>query len=277
MSQLRVLQEDFLAYLLGLAPKQGIENRLRDDDRIGANQRLRIYHDSYRLRLREALSNAYPKLHMLLGDELFDRIAYSYIEAFPSEYRNLRWYGDSLSDHLADTLPQHPVAAEMAAFEWTLSLTFDGNDAPVLALADLAGIAPEAWSDLCFDLQPCLHFLPLRWNTVAIWNALDAEQPPPAFQQRSAFETWLIWRCNFDAHFRSLEAIEERALHLALDGADFGHICASLNAQCQFAAADGQLAEQESIVRAAQYLAAWLQDGMIAGINTAIFEQQSAA
>ena len=38
------------------------------------------------------------------------------------------------------TQPQHPIAAEMAAFEWALSLAFDAEDASILSLQDLAEI-----------------------------------------------------------------------------------------------------------------------------------------
>ena len=41
-----------------------------------------------------------------------------------------------MDEHLAQALPQHPVAGELAAFEWALA--FDAADAPLLQVEDLA-------------------------------------------------------------------------------------------------------------------------------------------
>ena len=259
MSHLAGLQADFQAYLLEKAQDSPFAHRIVDDAKVGAVRRLGIYHDAYRLRLIEALSTAYPKLYVLLGDDLFDSTARSYIDAHPSSYRNLRWYGDALGAHLSEQLPEHPIAAELADFEWTLSLAFDAPDTPVLQLQDLAAIAPEEWSRFSFQFQPSLHLLPLGWNTVAVWKALDAEETPPAFEQKAQAETWLIWRRELTPRFRSLDGMEQSALSLAISGASFGDICANLVSQL------GD--EEQSAMKAAQYLAGWLENEMIAGLQ----------
>lgn len=254
MSDLTKLQADFQAYLLGDGQLGPFHAHIVDDPKVGAVRRLGIYHDAYRLRLIEVLASGYPKLHMLLGDERFDQEARAYIDAHPSSFRNVRWYGDAMRAHLAKTLPQHPIAAELAGFEWALSLAFDAPDTPVLQVQDLAAIAPEDWGGLCFKLQPALQMLRLDWNTVAVWKALDAEQAPPAPERNPASEAWLIWRRDLNAHFRSLDTMEEAALRQALDGMCFADICAGLS---------DELPQQESAMQAANYLAAWLQEGML--------------
>ncbi|PJB07711.1 MAG: DUF2063 domain-containing protein, partial [Hydrogenophilales bacterium CG_4_9_14_3_um_filter_63_34] len=100
-SRLRGVQESLHTYLLGEGDASAVRDAIVDDARVGAERRLKIYHDAYRLRLIEALSKAYPNLFRLLGDALFERMARSYIAAHPSGYRNLRWYGGELAEHLA--------------------------------------------------------------------------------------------------------------------------------------------------------------------------------
>lgn len=265
MNQLTELQLDFQSYLLAAGKHSAFHGRIIDDAKVGAERRLGIYYDAYRLRLIEALSNGYPKLHLLLGGDLFDSTARSYIDAYPSPYRNLRWFGDAMAEHLLDRLPQHPIAAEMADFEWNLALAFDAEDTPVLQLADLAAIPPEDWAEVSFVFQPSIKPLPLRWNTVAVWKALDAEETPPVPEQQSSFETWLIWRHELTPRFRSIEAMEEIALNAAIGGATFGDICETLGMQLEKAQALEYDAQEEATVKAAQYLASWLESGMIAG------------
>lgn len=256
MSRLAALQHDFQAYLLAEQQPERLQSRIIDDAGVGAARRLAIYHDAYRLRLIEALASAYPKLQLLLGDDLFDSTARAYIDANPSVYRNLRWYGAIMGEHLAQALPQHPVAAELATFEWTLALAFDAADAPVLQVEDLAAVPPEQWGELRFKLHPAMRLLPLQCNTVAVWQALDAEQAPPPVTTLA--ESWLIWRRELNPHFRSLAAAELAALELIIAGASFADVCASLQAG---------LDEDAATMQAAQYLAGWLGDGLISELQ----------
>jgi hypothetical protein len=52
--------------------------------------------------------------------------------------------------------------------------------------------------------------------------------------------------------------MQESALSLAIAGASFGDMCASLQSQ---------LTAEESSIRAAQYLAGWLEEGLIARLQ----------
>ena len=258
MRQLAKLQHDFQAYLMGDIKSTAFNSQIMDDAKVGATKRLGIYYDAYRFRIIEALATAYPKLKMLLGDDLFDHTARSYIDAYPSTYRNMRWVGGHMQTHLKNTLPQHPVAAEMAQFEWALGLAFDAEDAPILILQDLAIIPPEDWAALKFSFHPSLQVLPLQWNVLQVWNALDKTETPPTVTKTG--EACLIWRRGFsldsglNAHFRSLDATELAAIQLIIDGASFGVLCEQLQENAT---------EEEAIMQAAQYLTGWLHEGLI--------------
>ena len=255
MSQLAKLQAEFQASIMD-ENNETFKKRIIDDDVVGADKRLSIYADAYRLRIIEALATAYPKLHLLLGDELFDTTARQYIDQYPSEYRNMRWVGDRMSEHLLNVLPQHPIAAELASFEWALGLAFDAENASIVTIQDIAAIPPEAWGALSFDLHPAVQLLDLHWNVIPVWQALDAEEAPPAAMQND--EACLVWRSDLNSHYRSLDVQEFNALQQIKAGASFGDLCESL-----FEAL-GESATQQ----AAQYLASWLEAGIISQIKT---------
>jgi len=254
-SRLPDLQERIHDYLLGTGDASAVRDAIVDDARVGAEKRLKTYHDSYRLRLIEALSKAYPNLFKLLGDELFEQTARTYIAGHPSAYRNLRWYGGELAEHLTVALPRHPIASELARFEWTLALAFDSADVPVLAGADLAGVPPEDWGRLRFSLHPSARVLDMKLNTVAVWQTLDADQTPPSIEETAS--SWLIWRKELNPHFRSLQPDERSSLGLIANGACFAEVCEALSAD---AAAD-------SAAQAAGYLSAWLGDGLLSRMS----------
>lgn len=249
-SQLAQLQSDFQAYLIDSAKGAAFKNRIVDDQKVGATKRLSIYADAYKLRIIEALANSYPKLKALLGDDLFDASARSFIDVYPSTYPNMRWVGDKMQTHLIKTLPQHPIAAEMADFEWALGLAFDAEDTPVLQLQDLATLPPEEWADLPLVFHASVQLLPLKWNVLLVWQALDAEETPPAPRQIN--ESCLVWRSNLSSHYQSLDSLEELAIKLVATGASFGDLCEWLENKCI-----------EPTEQAAQYLSNWLNQGLI--------------
>lgn len=257
MSQLAKLQAGFQAYLLDDAKGSSFIKAVIDDKKVGAEKRLSIYRDAYRLRIIEALATVYPQLKALLGDVLFNKIASEYITAHPSTYRNLRWYGSKMREHLLTTLTQHPIAAEMADFEWALSLAFDAENVPELSLQDLASIPPENWAVLSFKFQPSIKIVRTRWNTITVWQALDADEVPSKPAQESTYQSWLIWRKNFNSQFRLITEMEVIALNMAMMGATFGEICASLEVE---------LDEEHAMTTAAQYLASWLEGGLISKV-----------
>ncbi len=252
MNQLAQLQADFQAYLMDEDSGAAFKNNIVDDAKVGVKRRLSIYANAYRLRIIEALANSYPKLKVLLGDDLFDATARSYINAYPSTYRNMRWVGDKMQTHLLEILPQHPIAAEMAAFEWALGLAFDAADMPTLQLQDLAAIPPEDWAALQLDFHPSVQLLPLKWNVLLIWQALDAEQNPPKASQIN--ESCMVWRYEMNSHYQSLDEAECQAIKFVLTGATFGQLCEHLQ---------DIYSEQEATMQAAQLLSAWLNSGWL--------------
>ena len=103
MSELRVLQRQFQEFLL--TSQQGIEESVRSTISVSKDTRLGIYRDAYQLRLIECLITSYPALHLYLGTEEFQKLCRAYIDAYPSPFRSIRWYGNHLADFLRTNYP----------------------------------------------------------------------------------------------------------------------------------------------------------------------------
>lgn len=254
MNGLADIQCAFQDYVLGQGGAQpAIASAVRSQYGLGAQQRLAIYYNAYRIRMREALCEAYDKTWTYLGDELFAQLADSYLAARPSRQPNLRWYGDRFADHVAQALPEYPWVAELARFEWTLGLAFDAADATPLAAADLASLAPQAWAGLALDWHPSVRLLALRWNAVALWQALGAQQTPPDAASSAVPVTWLVWRRGEQPHFRSLGEGEAGALARIGGGATFGAVCEQ----------HGDGGSEAVVPVLAGYLQQWLAQGVL--------------
>lgn len=229
-------------------------------EQVSAAERLAIYADGYRLRLLEALDTDFPGLHRLLGDAEFDAMGRAYIDAHPSAYFSLRWYGDRMSEFLRSTEPysKYPVFADMAAFEWAKSDAFDAADSPLAGVQDMAVIPSDAWPQLTFRPHPALRRLDLRCNVPTVWKAIDSDEEPPALECAEHPIAWLLWRQNLLTYFRSLSVDEAWALDALIRGENFATLCEGL---CEWVDA------MHVAGHAAGLLKQWLMDGLIQEIS----------
>jgi len=143
MSALTGTQARFQAYVL--AGDGAIVTDIAGADDAFRRTRLDIYYNAYRLRLAEALATDYEILKAYIGDEVFDAIVGDYIDAHPSVFRNVRWFGGHLADFLrgGPRYAGQPILADLARFEWTLGLAFDAADTAALRCEDVSAVPPE--------------------------------------------------------------------------------------------------------------------------------------
>ena len=258
MSRLAPIQTAFQDFILTGGP--AIRDEVIGTAKVDADTRLRIYADAYRLRLIEALDTDYPGLHAMAGDEDFDRLARAYIEAHPSGFRSLRWYGGRMSEFLrtAEPYSAYPVFAEMAAFEWAMSDAFDAAESDLAAIEDMASVPPDAWPDLTFTTHASVQRLDLRWNVPTVWKAVDAGEEPPALGQNDYPVAWLLWRHDLLTHYRSMSVDEAWAFDALRRGESFATICEGLTEWID---------AQNAATHAAGLLKLWLIDGLIQDIH----------
>lgn len=224
--QLLDLQQSLQAYLIG-QPSQ-IDTQLRRGPGISAERRLDIYHHAYRARLHETLADSYGHTRRYLGDDWFEREALAFVELHGSQHFSLRWYGVDFVRWLSQRWPADGEIAELAALDWALRSAFDAADAPPLTMSDLAPLAPEDWAELRLQLPPSYARLTQSFNTLALWQALDGDETPPAAQLLTAPLDLLIWRRGHSPHFRSLGSLESQALNALASGRTFAETCADL-------------------------------------------------
>ena len=259
LDQLRQLQQDFMHYVLG--EQSEIVTQIESTPVLSAKGRLDIYATAYKLRLKEAISTDYEVLHLYLGDEQFDNVMEDYIAHYPSRITNLRYYSINMTALLKTRSPfnQHPVLAELATIESSFANSFDSHDRTVVALDELAAMAPETWATLRLAFQSSVQILPLDFNSFEVWRALSKAQTPPTLEASSESLNWVLWRrADLISHYRPLDGAENAALSLALQGESFAVICEAL---LDF------YSEEETPMKAVSYLQSWINEEMLSGLS----------
>lgn len=253
MISLEEIQLRFQRYVVDDAEE--VADEVAGPDSRFRNTRLRIYYDAYRLRLIESLATDYESVKAFIGDEPFEEMARDYIDAQPSVFRNVRWFGGNFARFLrtAPRYAAHGVLGDLAEFEWTLGLAFDATDASILSFDQLATIALDDWPRIRFVAHPSLSLIRPEWNVTAIWHALNDGTEVPA-PERGEPASIVVWRKALSPYFRSLDATE-MALWLSIrSGATFATACDALTGLV-----DADMAPQT----AAGMLRSWVDDGWL--------------
>ena len=258
MNELASLQKQFQHFILSNRP--GIEGSIVQTETVSIEQRLAIYKDAYKLRLIESLTASFPAVCEYLGTKAFEEACNSYIDTYPSSYRSIRWYGDRLAEFLQDYYDEkYSFLAEVADFEWKMTLAFDAPDSRRIEVTDMAGIPPESWGDLHFTFHPSMQRLNHFWNAIPLWQTLINDQSLPELQQDMQANPWIVWRApDYVTQFCSLAKQEAWALDSLMGGFSFGELCEGL---CEW------IAVEEVGMQAASYLKNWIHRGIVAELH----------
>lgn len=258
MRALEQVQAQFLQFIL--SGNSDIYEEVVHTKQVPVATRLAIYREAYRLRLIESLTITFPAVLAYLGTEAFEEVCTAYIEACPSTYRSIRWFGDELPEFLKNYYDKkYSFLAELAHFEWHMTLAFDAEDTRILSIADMAAVAPELWADMHFSLHPSIQRLHYHWNAVPLWSALINDKELPDLQNNSIATTWILWRTpDYIIQFYSVSEEEAWAMDALGQQYSFGQLCEGL---CQWVNAE------EVGMRAASYLKKWIQNGMVSELH----------
>ncbi len=258
MSELAQLQDQFQQFLL--TGKEEITPSVLSTVEVSAEQRLSIYRDAYQLRLIECLTTTFPALYSYLGTEEFQKMCRHFINAHPSYYRSIRWYGDLLSIFLKNYYEKsYTFLSELADFEWKMTLAFDAKDSFIVTIDEMASIAPEAWAELSFIAHPSVQRVNYYWNAIPLWRALTEDQELPNLVEADAISPWLLWRSpDYIIQYYSLSKEEAWMFDGVQNNLSFAALCEGL---CEWIAVD------KVAMTAASYLKNWISKGLIASFN----------
>ncbi|HJW04049.1 MAG TPA: DNA-binding domain-containing protein [Azospira sp.] len=122
--------------------------------------------------LSAAVQATYPVLAAIVGPNFLAAAACRYALERPSRSGDLNAYGRDFDQFLEGYAPAAalPYLPAVARLEWLIQEVHDAEDGPEQDLAALATTAPEAWGELCFQLDPAHGCLAEDWPVARIWE-----------------------------------------------------------------------------------------------------------
>jgi hypothetical protein len=222
--------------------------------RLGAGPGTLIYQNNYRASLMSCLGENYKRVVSWLGGEAFEAAAARYVDAHPPTSWTLDAYGESFATFLSRLYPDEAEVADLAAIDWAVGQVFVSADAKPLRAGALA---VDDWEAAVIRAVPSLRTITISSNADAIWQALAAEETPPAAVLEE-FSALLIWRQALEPVFRRASAHDIDVMAWSAAGIGFGPICARLAET---------LGEEAAVSAAGTVLGQWLNEEMVASVG----------
>jgi hypothetical protein len=217
---------------------------------------LDVYQNNYRAQLVGCLETSFPQVRKWLGEEAFHFAAVTHIGRCPPHAWTLDVYGNGFGETLESAFPDNPDLHELAWIEHAVSDAFVAADATPLPIEALASID---WQSAHIHLTPSLRSHVATTNAEAIWSALCADETPPESEMLSEAHGLIVWRRGFTSWFKEIDALEHAALLRVQRDGSFESLCSWLVVR---------MGEEEGVEKAGTLLAAWLNAGLIVGIET---------
>jgi hypothetical protein len=242
---LREVQQLFVASL-GNGPEVRNLSALVDSREPECRKRIGVYVNAYFLRLKEVLSEDFPRTLRVLGHDAFARLVPEYIAHYPSQDPSLIWFGQKFPEFLRTASVKQPWLAELANLEWSRIEAFSAPPCDILTLADLAKIPAAEWAAIRFAPVLSLRFLHCQW---AVHDLLVGESAACVKVQRTSLRVWR--NADYQVLHAHMDDLEAAARRRVIDKRPFAEVI-EVYADTPHAPA-----------QAASLLARWLADGLL--------------
>ncbi len=258
---------------IDVSPDQ-IEEVVEPSKRRTSVERLEVYANAYYARLLECLRDEFPALLHAAGEEVFDGLAFGYLQSYPSHSYTLSELSRQFAQYLEETRPRDEddpsgepswpdFMIDLVRLERCYSEIFDGPGAERLTLLraeDLRDLAPEAWAESRLTCVPCLRLLSLRYPVHEYATAVREKQDPDLPDPQP---TWLaVSRINYVVRRWTLTRVQFELLTALIAGETVG---SAIERAAKLAVESG-----ESVDRLAESLRDWFAEWSAGGFFLAI-------
>lgn len=162
----------------GISVEELAQGYIKPNDLLSSFERLEIYNRQYWFRVIGAVSEDYPALNAVLGQERCEALILAYLKENPSTSFTLRDLGAKLPSWL-EKHPKlagahHELAVDVARLEWAYIEAFDSPASRPLDPVEFSRLLPTSM----LALQPHLQLLALRYPVDEV--VLEAHTNRPA-------------------------------------------------------------------------------------------------
>jgi len=218
-----------------LGPKRpgglALDELVEGADILAKAARVGVYTEGYPARVREALLEAYPAVHHVVGEECFTDLVFRYLQALPEDNYNLNEAGRNLpaflrTDPLAESLPFLP---DLAGLEWHMAEAFHAPLLRPFEMTVCAGYELADWQNSVVGFQPSLRVIASKWPILEIHKARSTPVEEIDIELEGRPEQLIVYRCRFDVMVERIGKLESKAVERLAAGQRLGEVLEELS------------------------------------------------
>ena len=143
--------------------------------RFAPDQLIQLYRNNFYISLSEILSDTFPVVLALVGDEFFAQMSKSYIRSQPPTTGSVTHFGQQFPNYINE-VPQTdslPYLADVARLEWAYAKL--GNEWPTantFPFKKLTTLSESQWAQIVFKLSANTVLLESNFAVLDIFNGI---------------------------------------------------------------------------------------------------------
>ncbi|MCJ8273667.1 MAG: DNA-binding domain-containing protein [Psychrosphaera sp.] len=196
---LQQLQQAFMDELSG-NPSEAFRALVKNNyasSKPTAKRRVEIYKANHSGARTSALEGLYPICLQILGEEVFNQLAITYVDKYTSDHWDLNFHAKDFDQHLAQAVEHHEdlkdwfYLPELARFEWAFHICYFADANPVFE------VTSQDPDDLKFALDTSVQLLENQWPVWQIWHNNRNDKGDEAVEDNQQNYYHLIHRTDF--------------------------------------------------------------------------------
>ena len=200
-----------------------VTEEIKPSSRLGAAERMSIYHQAYYLRLLKVFETEYPALRHALGEDLFKEMSGLYLQHWPPQSYTLQALSARFADFIISSVPEEDAhamwprfIADLARLERSFQEVYHCEE-PLVARTVASGETP--WT-LAAGLCCLMQDFPLREYLLAARKKSPIDIPAPTAT------ALVLLRRNYRVHILVISDLDEaRALNQFLEQGQNNNTC----------------------------------------------------
>jgi hypothetical protein len=200
-------------------------------------KRFAVYRNNVVVGLTEALKDAFPAVHRIVGAEFFQAMARAYVVIEPPTSPILVDYGAGFPDFIREFEPAAvlPYLADVARIERAWTEGYHAPEASPIDPAALAAIAPEQLPTVRLQLHPSTRLVRSQFPALTIWQMNVGDGVPAPVDLAAGGEDALVVRPLADVEVRVISGGSFEFFQALAGGASvLAAMKAALTADCRF-------------------------------------------
>jgi len=189
--------------------------------------RFAVYRNNVAVSLTKALSQRFPVVQRLVGDDFFNGMARAFIATTLPSSPLMFAYGDGFPDFIAGFAPVAalPYLADTARLETFWTRAYHAADVVPLAVEALAALAPERLGGAILTPHPAAALVRSAYSIGTIWQAHQGDAV--SVQTVMAPENVILTRPDIDVRVHVIASADAIFAAALLDGESIGEAAAA--------------------------------------------------